>query len=218
MEVEAKLRDAFPDLRVLVGHIDGVKVETENEELEKFKREMIKKVEDEYDLDTLKDVPILRYYRDFFWRIGIDPTKTRPAAEALIRRILAGKSLPKINTLVDTYNLASIEAEIALAAFDASKIKGDLLMRYANQGEAFLGIGMKEPTILRGKEIVVQDLEKLVAVYPYRDADVSKITPDTKDVILLVCGVPGIDEETLKEAGRIAIDYITRFCGGEGSI
>ena len=175
----------------------------------------MKQVRERYDLGSLKDEPILRAYRDFFWRVGIDPTKNRPAAEALIRRILQGKTIPCINTLVDSYNLVSIKTEIALAAFDAEKLKGNLLMRFATEGEEFLGIGMEKPMRLQGIEIVVSDVEKLVAIYPHRDADDTKITEETKNVLLLVCGVPGIREETLLDAARVAIEYITRFCGGE---
>ena len=50
-----------------------------------------------YSLDGLKDEENIRAYRDFFWKLGIDPTKIRPAAEALIRRILGGKEIPRIN-------------------------------------------------------------------------------------------------------------------------
>ncbi|MDH5664470.1 MAG: phenylalanine--tRNA ligase beta subunit-related protein, partial [Candidatus Bathyarchaeota archaeon] len=159
-----------------------------------------------------------RAYRDFFWRVGIDPTKNRPAAEALIRRVLGGKVIPNINTLVDAYNLASIKTEIALAAFDADRLKGGLLMRFAIKGEEFLGIGMEKPMVLQGGEIVISDGEELVAVYPHRDADNTKVTMKTKNVVLLVCGVPGIGEETLQKAARVALEYLTRFCDGEERI
>jgi len=195
-----------------------VRVEKRNVKLEWFKEEVMKQVRGQYDLESLRNLPTFRAYRDFFWKVGIDPTKSRPAAEALIRRILQGKTIPSINTLVDAYNLASIKTEIALAAFDADKLKGDLLMRFATEGEEFLGIGMEKPMVLQGGEIVVSDGEKLVAVYPHRDADNTKITVKTKNVVLLVCGVPGIGEETLQKATEVALEYITRFCDGEGRI
>src|SRR2546427_6186444 len=47
-----------------------------------------------YVLETLKDEPRLRAYRDFFWRVGVDPTKVRPAAEALLRRVIQGSPFP----------------------------------------------------------------------------------------------------------------------------
>lgn len=216
ISIQPELKERFPRLRVLVCCIDGVRVEKEKIELQQFKGEIIEEVKHTYDLAAVKDVPIFRAYRDFFWRIGIDPTKNRPAAEALIRRVLAGKPLPTINTLVDAYNLASIKSCIAIGAFDAGRLRGDLVLRLARKGEEFTGIGMKKPVVLEGNEAVVSDSEKLIAIYPYRDADDTKVTEATKDVLLLLCGAPGIKEEVLKNAAQITIDYITRFCGGEG--
>jgi DNA/RNA-binding domain of Phe-tRNA-synthetase-like protein len=166
-------------------------------------------------LESLKDQPTVRAYRDFFWRVGVDPTKHRPAAEALIRSVLRGRVLPRINTLVDAYNLASMKTEVALAAFDADKIEGDLLMRFADEGDEFVGIGMKGPMRLQGGEIVVSDAEKLVAVYPYRDAESSKITATTRNALLMICGVPGVGDDILQNAAQAAREYIIMFCGGE---
>jgi len=42
-------------------------------------------------LEGLKEDPVVRAYRDFYWRLGIDPTKVRPSSEALARRALRGE-------------------------------------------------------------------------------------------------------------------------------
>jgi len=217
LQVTPSLKERFPGLQTLIGYVDGVKVEESSAELKEFSEEISLEVRHKYTLDSLKDVPVFRAYRDFFWRVGMDPTKVRPAAEALIRRILAGRPIPRINNVVDAYNLASIKTEIALAAFNRDKLKGDLLMRQAEPDESFLGIGMREPTVLTG-EIVISDSEKLVAVYPHRDAETSKISESTTNILLLVCGVPGIDFKTLRGAGEVAVSYIMRFCGGRGRL
>jgi DNA/RNA-binding domain of Phe-tRNA-synthetase-like protein len=215
LKIDSKLKTRFPDLNVLTLHIEGVHVQKRDSELEKFKVEVMRQVRDDYSLDSVKDQPTFRAYRDFFWSIKIDPTKIRPAAEALIRRILAGKTLPCINTLVDAYNLASIKSRIALATFDADKLEGDLLMRFAEEGEQFIGIGMEKALILKGGEIVVSDEEKLVAIYPYRDADSTKVTEKTENVTVVVCGVPGIPKQDLENASQVAVECINRFCDGE---
>jgi len=200
------------DLSVRYSVIRGVRVEEESEALEKFKETVATEVRKRYSLETIKDEDIFREYRDFFWQLGIDPTKKRPAAEALTRRILQEKSIPRVNTLVDSYNLASIKTGIPMGAFDLDRLDGALTLRFAD-GEEFLGIGMEEPIVLRDV-LVVSDEKKLIAMYPYRDADTTKITLRTKNVFLLVCGVPGIDEEKLEEAKTVAEDIITTFCGG----
>ncbi len=214
LKIEQELIDRFTGLQALIIYIRGVKFERTNPDLEDFKEKIIEEVKENYDIESLKDVPIFRAYRDFFWRAGVDPTKIRPAAEALIRRVLGGKTIPTINNIVDAYNLASIKSGIALAAFDEDRLQGDLRMRFSRKGERFLGIGMSEPKELQGGEIIVSDDVKLVAIYPYRDADETKVTEATKKVLLMICGVPGISKEELIYTSDIAEEYITKFCGG----
>jgi DNA/RNA-binding domain of Phe-tRNA-synthetase-like protein len=202
LKIDSELKIHFPELTALTLDIDGVNIRKKAPELENFKLEVMRHIRNEYTLDSVKDLPTFRAYRTFFWSIGIDPTKTRPAAEALTRRILAGKTLPCINTLVDTYNLASIKTR-------------KLLMRFAKEGEQILGIGMEKPLILKGREIIISDQENLTAVYPHRDADNTKVTEKTENVSIVVCGVPGITEEVLESASDLTLEYITRFCSGE---
>ena len=216
LEIAPQLRERFPGLQVLVEYVDGVSVQASGSELRTYKESICGEVRQKYTLDSLKDVTIFRAYRDFFWKVGIDPTKIRPAAEALVRRILAGKPVPLINNVVDSYNLASIKTEVALAAFNRDEIRGRLLMRTAQKGERFIGIGMKEPMELSGVEVVISDYEKLVAVYPYRDAERSKVAAGTKNLMILVCGVPGVAEKTLTDSGRVALELVIKFCGGTG--
>jgi DNA/RNA-binding domain of Phe-tRNA-synthetase-like protein len=212
--ISPQIEDSFSDLHVLVSLVGDITVRRADPRLEAFKEEVIRETRGSYEAESLKDELLFRVYRDFFWSLKVDPTKNRPAAEALIRRIVSGKPLPIINTLVDAYNLASIKTGIAIAAFDADRLQGNLTMRYAEKGERFLGIGMKKPLPLQGGEIVVQDDENLVAIYPYRDAEDSKVTEATKNVLLLFCGVPGISVAELADARKVTADFITRFCGG----
>lgn len=213
--VDPGLSSKFPGLSAHIVRVRSVSVEPKHPELERFKHEIVEQTRRRWNLDQLREHPHFRAYRDFFWRIGVDPTKTRPAAEALIRRVLRGSPLPTINTIVDAYNLASIETTIPIAAFDEDDLaEGELLMREAERGEVFLGIGMDRPLTLQGGEAVVEDGEKLIAIYPYRDADACKIMLDTENMLLLVCGVPNIGQSILTEAGHVAVDYVKRFCGG----
>ncbi|MEM2986811.1 MAG: phenylalanine--tRNA ligase beta subunit-related protein [Nitrososphaerota archaeon] len=215
LKLAIEVEKEFPNLKALIIKIENIKIQKDNIELEKLKEEIIKEVLKKYDLKSLKDEATFRVYRNFFWKIGIDPTKIRPAAEALVRRILQGNPIPRVNTLVDAYNLASIKTGIAIAAFDLDKLKGDIVMRFAKENEEFLGIGMKDPIKLTGKEIVISDDEKIIAIYPYRDAENTKITFETSKVLFLICGVPDIAEEALINAAKVTIDYVTMFCNGK---
>ena len=85
-------------------------------------------------------------------------------------------------------------------------------MRFAKPDEQIVGIGMEKPLVLKGGEIVLSDSVKLVAVYPYRDADNTKVTEKTKNVTLVLCGVPGIHKDALEVASDVAREFVTRFC------
>jgi len=216
LEIQKDLAEAFPGLGVLELKMEGLVVRKTDRALEEFKNEVQERVrKTTRSLSEVKDLQVFRAYRDFFWRVGVDPTKTRPAGEALTRRVLSGGSIPTINTFVDSYNLASLETHIAIAAFDLARVdESSLQMRRATLGEAFLGIGMPSPIQLKGAEIVIEDLSsrRLVAVYPYRDSDDSKVTEESRDVLLMMCGVPGLDLSALEGARGVCKEHVERFC------
>lgn len=214
IKVDSKVRLNFPDFEILSVIIKDLNVRGEDRRLEALKEDTIQKIRGKYNIESLRDIPSIRAYRNFFWRVGIDPTKNRPAAEALIRRVLLGNPLPKINTFVDSMNLASVLSEVAIASFDLRTVLGEPVIRYAARGETFQGIGMEKPILLEGKEIIIADGAGVIAIYPHRDSDRTKITENTRSALLIFCGVPGVDSNMLRDAMDRAINLITNFCGG----
>ena len=216
MQIEEKLSNEFPGLRVIELELTELVVARTDSRLEAMKAEIFAELRSEIkSLELVKDQPVFRAYRDFYWKVGIDPTKTRPAGEALTRRVLSGKEIPTINTLVDAYNLVSLKTSIAIAAFDCSKISRESLkLRKARSGEEFLGIGMKEPIRMSGLEVVIEDEKnkELIAIYPYRDSEKSKVTEYTRNVLLMMCGVPGIEDIQLERARNLCTQFVTEFC------
>ncbi|MEM4651024.1 MAG: B3/4 domain-containing protein [Pyrobaculum sp.] len=148
-------------------------------------------------LETLKDHPVVRAYRDFYWRVlGIDPTKQRPAQEALLRRVLRGEPLPRISPVVDAGNAASVKYMVPIGLYDLAKIRGGVLrIRMSRKGEVFRPIG-GSPYELDNQIVLASD-SQILHVYPYRDSVETKIDPSTRDVLVVVAGVPGVEEERL---------------------
>jgi DNA/RNA-binding domain of Phe-tRNA-synthetase-like protein len=214
--IDEELETVFPGLRVVELAISDLIIDKSDPRLEELKRTTQSRLRERIrGLEEVKNQPMFRAYRDFYWKIGIDPTKNRPSTEALVRRILGGKDLPTINTLVDSYNLASVDSFVSIAAFDSSAIDmSSLAMRRARTGEPFLGIGMPSPMVLRGVEVVIEDKKngQLIAVYPYRDAEASKVTEKTKGVLLMMCGVPSIPDHALENARSLCEKYVSEFC------
>lgn len=78
--------------------------------------------------------------RTMYKRVGIDPTKTRPSSEALLRRIRKGGALPRINSMVDVCNWCSFEFQLPYGLYDADRIEGDVELRLGREGESYPGI------------------------------------------------------------------------------
>ena len=78
--------------------------------------------------------------RTMYKRVGLDPTKTRPSSEALLRRVRKGDPLPRINSLVDVCNWCSLEFQLPYGLYDASRIEGDIELRLGREGESYPGI------------------------------------------------------------------------------
>src|SRR5262245_62088728 len=78
--------------------------------------------------------------RTMFKRVGLDPTKTRPSSEALLRRGRKGDTLPRINSMVDVCNWCSLEFQLPYGLYDAAQIEGDVELRLGRPDEAYPGI------------------------------------------------------------------------------
>ncbi len=96
--------------------------------------------------------------RELYRRFGIDPTRTRPSSEALLRRLRKGEGLPRVNSLVDVANAMSVQLQVPVGLYDLDKVKGDeLVIRLGGKDETYEGIG-KERVNVAGR-ICVADAE-----------------------------------------------------------
>ena len=77
--------------------------------------------------------------RAMYRRIGLDPTKTRPSSEALLRRVRKGDRLPRINTLVDICNWCSLEFQLPYGLYDVAALEPPVTLRMGHPGESYPG-------------------------------------------------------------------------------
>lgn len=206
----------FPSLQICLGIIRDVCNQKTNEQIQSLISTVYEETRAAYRVETLKDDPTVRACRDFYWRLNVDPTKTRPSGEALLRRVLHGDALPRISTVVDAYNLASMKTIIPISGFDADLLNPPLQVRFADN-EAFTGIEMNKPTLLTDKTVVLADKQRILCIYPYRDSDHSKITLDTRNVTIIAYGSPGITENQLKSAAQTTLSYIEQTSKGKAT-
>ena len=153
--------------------------------------------------ETLKEMSSIAATRQVYRACGKDPSRYRPASEALIRRMLQGKQLYQIDTLVDLINLASIAYGYSIGGFDADKFVGDTLT---------LGIGRGMINI-HGLP-VYRDAQSGVGT-PTSDNERTKIDINTRHLLVLINGYDG-NAERVAENARYIQSLLRRYCQSDG--
>lgn len=168
-----------------------------------------KEFKNKLTIETLKEISGIAATRRIYRICGKDPSRYRPAAEALIRRILQGKTLYQIDTLVDLINLASMKYGYSLGGFDADKFVGNTLeLGVGKEGEPYEGIGRGMINI-QGLPVYRDGIGGVGT--PTSDNERTKITINTNHLLVLINGYDG-NEALVKQNAEFVQQLIKRFC------
>ena len=164
-------------------------------------------------IESLKEITSIAATRRVYKACGKDPSRYRPASEALIRRTLQGKELYQRDTLVDLVNLASIAFGYSIGGFDADRFVGDTLtLGIGREGEPYEGIGRGMINI-HGLP-VYRDDEGGVST-PTSDHERTKMTINTHHLVVLINGYDG-NEQRVRENAEYIQELLRRYAQSDG--
>ena len=171
------------------------------------------KLSRELTTESLKEITSIAATRRVYKACGKDPSRYRPASEALIRRVLQGKELYQRDTLVDLVNLTSIAYGYSIGGFDADKFVGDTLtLGIGREGEPYEGIGRGMINI-HGLPIY-RDAEGGVGT-PTSDHERTKMTLDTRHLVVLINGYDG-DEQRVRANAEYIQTLLRNYAESDG--
>jgi len=171
------------------------------------------KYRSELTTESLKEQSGIAATRRVYKACGKDPSRYRPASEQLIRRMLQGKELYQIDTLVDLVNLASIAYGYSIGGFDADKFVGDTLtLGIGREDEPYEGIGRG---MLNIEGLPVYRDEKGGVGTPTSDNERTKMTLATTHLVVLINGYDG-DEERVAANARFIQQLVRKYCQSDG--
>jgi DNA/RNA-binding domain of Phe-tRNA-synthetase-like protein len=160
--------------------------------------ELEERLKKELTTESVKELPGIAATRRVYRACGKDPSRYRPASEQLIRRLLQGKELYQIDTLVDLVNLASIGFGYSIGGFDADKFVGDTLtLGVGREGEPYEGIGRGMLNIA-GLPVYRDALGGVGT--PTSDNERTKITLGTTHLVVLINGYDGNEQWVVENA------------------
>jgi len=159
---------------------------------------------------SVLESPQILATRAAYKALGKDPARYRGSAEALLRRVIAGKGLPRINAVVDIINVVSVESRSPIGLYDLANVKGDIVFRAGRAGETYKGIG-KYDLNLEGLPVFCDALGPYGS--PTSDSERTMVTSETKNVLAILISFAGA-EGLEKNAKRMA-ELFERYAAGK---
>ena len=154
--------------------------------------------------------PQVEAARKAYKALGKDPARYRGSAEALLRRVVAGKGLPQINAVVDVINLVSVESRLPIGLYDLGHIVGEIVFRAGRKGETYKGIG-KYDLNLEGLPLFAD------TVGPHgsatSDSERTMVTEATKQVLAVIISFGGA--EGLERWAQRMSALLTQYAAGQ---
>ncbi len=167
------------------------------------------KIAEEYSLEDVLNIPLIKEARDSYKKLGKDPSRYRLAVESLYRRIVKGNSLYRINNVVDAGNILSLETMRSTAVMDFDKIQGDVLIRKGTEADDYIGIG-------RGKLNVSNIPVYVDEIGPFgsttADTPRTQIGPKTRRIFLMIICFSHL---WLEEHRDLAVSFFQKYANGE---
>jgi DNA/RNA-binding domain of Phe-tRNA-synthetase-like protein len=167
----------------------------------------------------LARIPGVAAWREAYKGFGIKQTRYRSSVERLVKNVLAGRELARVNAFVDLYNAVSLAHVLPLGADDLDQVAAPFAFRYARRDDSFVdmadaaGEGGAEPDVPKEGEVVCADASKVLCRrWNWRQDARSLIGPKTTRAIVTVQANGAGDIEA--GAADLA-ELIGRFCGGQ---
>jgi DNA/RNA-binding domain of Phe-tRNA-synthetase-like protein len=152
--------------------------------------------------------PVVSATRRMYRQVGWEPTKYRPSSEALIRRLIKGKRLYRINNLVDYGNLISARFHIPMGLYDLDHVQGDIFIDLGKEGESYEGIS--KPKISAGGKIILRDNDGVFG-NPTADSKRTSLTEETSHILAIFFVSSTIDDEYALGTIESLAQFYSRF-------
>jgi DNA/RNA-binding domain of Phe-tRNA-synthetase-like protein len=220
--VEEEVFRMFPQFCRAVVVAAGIDNSRACPELEKRLQEQAEKMRQDPAID-LATHPRLLVWKEVYRRLGSNPNKFTPSIVFLAKQVKSGKSVRSISPAVDAFNLISIRHTIPCGGDDLDSVEGDVTLGRAVADETFAPIFKPEEIEHpdAGEVIYVNRRTKRVLCrrWNWRNADFSKILPETRNLAINVDGMqPAIGRPEIEEAAEALRQLLIQYCGGAVSI
>ena len=210
ISISSEIKEKVPCTKLAVLKYNVDTAETNPELWNYMKENTIPAVLKELETKTVTELKNVDTSRKAYKAFGKDPGRYRVSSEALIRRIKQGKDLYKINTVVDTNNLISVESGFSAGSYDCDCVNGDIVLNLGHAGESYKGIG-KDSVNIENLPVLCDNDGPFGS--PTSDSEKAMISLSSKNIITLIYVFT--DEEDLAALLDKSVAYLEKYAGAK---
>lgn len=213
----ADITSSFPDYRVAFVIAEGLTIAPQRPAaLDALIAEREAATRERWGGMELSQIPGIGAWRAAYKGFGIKQTRYRSSVERLLKNVLAGRSLARVNAFVDLYNAVSLAHVLPLGADDLDHVTPPLCFRYAREGDSFVDMADAEegaePEAPKVGEVVYADAAHVLCRrWNWRQDARSIIRPKTRRAVVTVQSNGAGDVEA---GANDLVDLIVKFCSG----
>ncbi len=149
--------------------------------------------------------------RNLYKSFSMDPSRHRPSSEALLRRVIRGKDLYRINNAVDSCNLACLKFLLPVGMYDLDLVVGDVTLRAGLPGESYAGIRKGEVNLAGRLALFDQDGP---FGSPTSDSARTCVSGTTKRILAVIMATNNFPESKMQAALHTFADLFREHCRG----
>lgn len=158
-----------------------------------------------YKLEDVVNLPKLKETRDGYKKLGKDPSHTRPACEALLRRFVKGSGIYRLGDIIDLGNILSLLTQRSVCVVDFDKLQGDIIIRLGKENEPYEAINRGNLNI-SNIPVYVDEIGPFGC--PTSDTMRTAVTPNTKKIlVMIIC----FSEQRIKEDEDLLISLYKKY-------
>lgn len=191
-------------------NLEGITVNQQKTAFESL-GQCAKSLHSKYQGTSIGGVEGVRFARCLFRAIGIDPTKHRPASEALLNRALKGKSFYSVNMLVDAGNWCSLDFLLPICVYDSEKIKGQVRIRKGKEQESYIGLNNRIVN-LNNRYVISDEIGPFGS--PITDSQRTAVNHTTTKASLVIFVPKDYDNVLLRQRAELFAQRVRNICGG----
>jgi DNA/RNA-binding domain of Phe-tRNA-synthetase-like protein len=211
VNLDSRLRSRLPNLKLIVIRYEGCTVSRSPHPFLGRFHLFLEHLRMEHEPEKISQLPPIRQWREAFRRLGASPSRYRPSAEALLRRVLKGEAIHEVNSAVDVNNFFSLKYLLPAGIYDADALEGSVTATVGKAGDRYPALNGRDVS-MENKLLLCDDKGPFGS--PYVDSARSAVTEKTARCLQVIFHLDTIEGEAPENIAKTVAASFIQINGG----